>query len=424
MVGDTRRETARRETSGGEPGSDQEREQWLLAEARSGSAWALAALEAHYRPMVLGYLACLTGNTEAARPLARDTLAGMEEQLSGHHGAPSLPAWLLLSATDAGLAYLRHVRALQLAGLSAAPRVSPPRRAGPTAWLRAAFERFTPSRGADRRVAGSRVTMLERGVRTSPRRGEPPPTRRVRPNELRSTTGSADSRDTLRRRILRAVLADLAPEDARCLALHLVTGLSHPEVAYVSGLGAPAARASIIQGLELFAVRYDEALELLGISPSVFDAEATTRPGLAPVAYQGTQTLQSRGAATPTLHSDRDTRARALPTTTPRSVVRTLPMPSAARSARAIPVRTPAPAASAAVSEPASVAVLSPQPRLSYQGGATLRRQDSAPTNTLRANTPHASPRRATAPPLSAGGRPALFGDAGGPPIPPARRDA
>jgi hypothetical protein len=233
---------------------------------------------------------------------------------------------------------------------------------------------------------------------------------------MRARPGAADPRDTLRRRILRAVLADLAPGDARCLALHLVTGLSHQEVAYVSGLSAPAARASIIQGLELFAVRYDEALELLGISPSVFDADATARPGLAPATYQGAQTLQARGAATPTLHQGRDTKVRALPTTMPRSVVRTLPMPPAARSPRAIPVRTPALAASVAADDSASVVVPSPQP--SYQGGVTLRRQDAESTGTL-----HRSTRRATAPPPSASGMSVLSGDAGLPRIPSARRD-
>jgi len=400
MVGDTRRETARPETAERGLGFGPEREQWLLGEARSGSAWALAALAEHYRPMVLGYLACLTGNTEAARPLARDTLAGMEQHLY-YHDTPSLPAWLLLSATDSGLAYLRHVRALQLAGVSAAPRLSPPRRGGPTAWLRAAFERFTPPRDATRQAAGSQLTRSQPGAGIIPQRGEPPPTRRVRPTETRVRPGTADlrdsrdPRDTLRRRILRAVLADLAPEDARCLALHLVTGLSHQEVAYVSGLSAPAARASIMQGLELFAVRYDEALELLGISPSLFDEEATARPPLAPAAYQGSQTLHARGAATPTLHQDHATRARALPMTTPRSAVRTLPMPPAARAAaRAIPVRTPALAAFDEASDPSSpvsVAVLSPQPR-SYQGGVTLRRQDGASTSTL-----HRIPRRASA---------------------------
>ncbi len=406
------------------PDNERAREQWLIAEARSGSAWALAALEAAYQPMVNGYLTCLTGNPDAARALTREALARMERQLYGAHGVPSLPAWLLIDATDTGLAYLRHVRALQLAGAGGPPRMAPaPSRGGPATWLRTAFERFRPSTDADQRArrqpADPSRPAASRRAATAPRDAGSSATRRLHMrggrNALRGGPRAPDPRDTLRRRILRAALADLAPEAAHCLALHLVAGLSHAEVAYVSGLDPHVARAAIMEGLELFAVRYDEAVELLGISPSLFDEPPVAQPGLPPRDAASQRTLALRGAATPTYQLEGRPRVRALAQTTPRHGANALPMP---RAPRAIPVRTPGQdvAAGRANSrddgcDDGSASMRARSRRAGtasqgYQGDAATRRPDAAPTHQLRQlpQRPSPTPTSARVPVLSADG--------------------
>jgi hypothetical protein len=45
-----------------------------------------------------------------------------------------------------------------------------------------------------------------------------------------------DPREAFRRRLVRAVLAELPMEDARCVALHLVAGLNQAEVARTLGV--------------------------------------------------------------------------------------------------------------------------------------------------------------------------------------------
>lgn len=367
------------------PQDEREREQWLIAEAHRGSGWALAALETTYQPMVNGYLLCLTGNPEAARALTRDTQARMELHFTGSSGAPSLAAWLLLTATDSGMSYLRHARALQLAGVGGEPRLpSVPSRGGPTAWLRSALERFRPAQGQDRQDRREEPRRGDRVGGTAQhfeRMGEP--TRRlrdggrvgrhdvgrdaswdaVRSADLGRIPPAPDPRDTLRRRVLRATLADLAPAVARCLALHLVAGLSHGEVAYVAGLNSQAARAAIVEGLELFAVRYDEALELVGLSPSLFAdhaaGHALTQPSLPLARSPLPETLHLREAAVPTLQLGHRTGARmdarASSPTTPRHAVRTLPMPRA------------------------------PRPAAGYATSTTRSRADATPTRSLRA---------------------------------------
>jgi hypothetical protein len=79
--------------------------------------------------------------------------------------------------------------------------------------------------------------------------------------------------------MVRAVLAELPYGDAQCLALHLVAGLNQAEVAVALGLTNSATRRRIIQGLQLFAQRYNAALASLGLSP---EALAAVAPGSQP----------------------------------------------------------------------------------------------------------------------------------------------
>src|SRR5262249_42289823 len=85
-----------------------------------------------------------------------------------------------------------------------------------------------------------------------------------------------DPREALRYRMVRAVLAELPFGDAQCLALHLVAGLNQAEVAVALGLTNSAARRRIVQGLQLFAQRYNVALASLGLPP---EALAAVAPG-------------------------------------------------------------------------------------------------------------------------------------------------
>jgi DNA-directed RNA polymerase specialized sigma24 family protein len=379
-----------------EPADEREREQWLIAEAHKGAGWALVALETTYQPMVNGYLNCLTGHPEVARSLTRETLARMDQHFYGSSGAPSLAAWLLLTATDLGMEYLRHVRALQLAGVGGEPRVLPvPSRGGPAAWLRTALERFRPAPAAES-PAPRPPTRRGEETQSTPSRGGATrlrvertreATQRLRPRDahVAGSTSAADPRDVLRRRVLRATLADLTPPVARCLALHLVAGLSHAEVAYVSGRSFETARAAIVEGLELFAVRYDEAMELLGISPSLFTDHALPQPGL-PAGYANTETLRLREGAAPTQHLTREPPIgqppRDLPTTIPRRQARTLPMP---RLPGASPMTTPA-ARSGHMSAagPDAVGAPSRRPPPAHERAAPAARPDATPTLSLR----------------------------------------
>ena len=79
--------------------------------------------------------------------------------------------------------------------------------------------------------------------------------------------------EELRHRLIRAVLAELPYGDAQCLALHLVGGLNQTEVARAWVFGPSAARHRIVQGLQMFAHRYDAAITSLGVPIEVAYAE-------------------------------------------------------------------------------------------------------------------------------------------------------
>src|SRR6185437_4192171 len=80
-------------------------------------------------------------------------------------------------------------------------------------------------------------------------------------------------REELRHRLIRAVLAELPYGDAQCLALHLVAGLNQTEVAMALGIRPSAARHRIVQGLQMFAHRYDAAITSLGVPAEVAYAD-------------------------------------------------------------------------------------------------------------------------------------------------------
>jgi DNA-directed RNA polymerase specialized sigma24 family protein len=267
-----------------ERSAEHEREQRLVAQARAGSDWALAALETRYQPLVVRYLAHLTGSPEHARPLTDEIFVRMERHLYGPQGLAQARLWLLRATTDAGLAHLRNWRAAR-----------PARMPAPTLMRRGASRPVAPT--LPRAVA---PTADERDHRPdhSPNHSA---------EEMQTALGSADPREALRQRLVRTVLAELPPDDARCLALHLVAGLSHIDVAQVMDLAPATARERIIHGVQLFAMRYDDALDALGMPPGFVtgfapgSAEALAareRPAptsqVADHVYEGARTLVRR----------------------------------------------------------------------------------------------------------------------------------
>ncbi len=140
----------------------------------SGSEPASGGLEGQYRSLVTGYLRALTGRDEAARRLADEALAGVAARVAPYPDAwrntAAVASQLLLAATDLGLAYLRHTRALQLAGVGGPAPVPQPRPAGPSQWLRGAFDRFragaAPSEA--RRVSVRSAQADQRGQPAGP----------------------------------------------------------------------------------------------------------------------------------------------------------------------------------------------------------------------------------------------------------------
>lgn len=322
----------------------------------------LASLDEHYRPLVAGYLVALTGNRDAARQLAGELLAEVpaaaRDRLPAGRQSSSVAADLLLTATERGLAYLRHARALQLAGVGGPAPVkyashgSRASHAAPTQWLRDAFERFRPAH-----AAASGIPQVP--VRTDQARGElASPTRRLdtrrrrdaaRQADVRQTQAqSAPSHDQVRRRMMRAVLADIPPEGARCLALHLVAGLSTPEIAWMLGIPTEVAADGVASGVATLALRYDHALQLLGLSPSLFERPLPRAPEPRIVAassssssYSGPPTLRHRAAALPTQQFPLSQRPRPPLPTLPRAALPTLPAPQRSSHPRIVPVVSP-----------------------------------------------------------------------------------
>jgi RNA polymerase sigma factor (sigma-70 family) len=249
---------------------EQEREQRLMAQARSGALWALDALVARYQSTLTRYLTRLTGDKERAAALTEDVLVRMERRLYIPRPVIDLRLWLLRAATDAGLDVLRR------------PQKQPPRlttasgpiglllegrEATPTQRLRLTLSRLAQPRGARERQSRPRPPLSETAV------------------EEQSDPEPVDPREAFRRRLVRAVLAELPMEDARCVALHLVAGLNQVEVARTLAMPPSRARARIVEGLAIFGRQYKAALNTLGIPRELgygvgFGAEASLEGGL------------------------------------------------------------------------------------------------------------------------------------------------
>lgn len=309
----------------------------------SGSELVSGGLERQYRPLVAGYLRALTGRDEVARRLTDDALAEVAERVAPYPDAwrntASIASQLLLVATDLGLAYLRHARALQIAGIGGAVPVPQPHPAGPSQWLRGAFDRFRPGAipGETRQAPARSALAGQHGEHAGP-------TQRLGGRQRSRGMRQLDSRDQVRRRALRAVLADVPPEGARCLALHLVSGLSAPEIAAVLGLPREVAAAHVSAGVAAVALRYDSALELLDLSPSLFersDTRAARAQTIVPADLHGPPTVRQGAGVTPTQRlqpSERATRSNAQ---LARPALPTLPAPYRAPSPRIVPIVVP-----------------------------------------------------------------------------------
>jgi RNA polymerase sigma factor (sigma-70 family) len=244
--------------------AEQEREQRLMAQARSGAIWALDALVARYQSTLTRYLTRLTGDKERAEALAEETLVRMERRLYIPRPIINLRLWLLRAATDAGLETLRrpYKQPPRLAATSGPALLPEGRVATSTQKLRTTLSRLTQPRGARVRQSHPRYPVAEA------------------PSEEQQDAEPVDPREAFRRRLVRAVLAELPMEDARCVALHLVAGLNQAEVARTLAMPPSRARARIVEGLAIFGRQYQSALNTLGIPRELgygmgFGAEAS-----------------------------------------------------------------------------------------------------------------------------------------------------
>ncbi len=228
---------------------EQEREQRLMAQARSGAVWALDALVARYQSTLTRYLTRLIGDKERAEGLTEDVLVRMERRLYIPRPIIDLRLWLLRAATDSGLDTLRHPfkQPPRLGAASGPALLLEGRVATPTQKLRTTLGRLTQPRGARERQSHPHTSMTE----TLP--------------EEQQDAEPVDPREAFRRRLVRAVLAELPMEDARCVALHLVAGLNQAEVARTLVMPPSRARARIVEGLAIFGRQYKVALDTLGI---------------------------------------------------------------------------------------------------------------------------------------------------------------
>src|SRR5690348_2723211 len=255
--------------------AEQEREQRLAAQARAGAEWALTALIARYQPPVTRYLTRLTGSAELAAAIAERVFVRMERRLRGPHGSQNLRLWLLRACTESGLDALRHPKPAgipRLAGLGALAQITGSTRRQVRQLIWSALPES--ARGAIRPDTGA-------GPRTAPLDAPESPTASTAaasgtPNPIDSELDREDPRETLRYRIVRAVLAELPYGDAQCLALHLVAGLNQAEVARALGITPAAARRRIVQGLQLFSARYEAAVASLGLPREFLTADRRT----------------------------------------------------------------------------------------------------------------------------------------------------
>lgn len=263
--------------------AEEEREMRLAAQARAGAEWALAALIARYQPPVLRYLTRLTGNPYQSHRMAERIFVRMERRLRGPHGAEHLRLWLLRAATEAGLDVLRNPkrshqqtqlnaptgpRGLLMDGLSgsAANRV------------RAGLGKIAEITGTTRRQVRQLIWSSDEPAESTEASRAPTtmPTEPAMetPPAVDPAIDTMNPQEELRHRLIRAVLAELPYGDAQCLALHLVAGLNQTEVARALGIRPSAARHRIVQGLQMFAHRYDATITSLGVPAEVAYAES------------------------------------------------------------------------------------------------------------------------------------------------------
>jgi DNA-directed RNA polymerase specialized sigma24 family protein len=253
-------------SAAGEIDPERELELRLVAHAHAGAAWALSSLVARYQPPVVRYLIRLTGDQERAHALAEQVFVRMARRIRGPHRGEQLRLWLLRTSTEVGLDVLRRPVGRGPARLTA-PARSPALLPGQV--REGAVMRLLHSIGARYRK------------RHTPRLA--PPTQEFvwsdadRGQGLNGRAGAVaetlSPREQVRHRLIRAVLAELAYSDAQCLALHLVAGLNQTEVALALGVAAPIARRRIVQGLQLFARRYEATLASLGLPKDFADAD-------------------------------------------------------------------------------------------------------------------------------------------------------
>jgi len=229
--------------------AEQEREQRLMAQARSGAIWALDALVARYQSTLIRYLTRLMGDKERAEALTEETLVRMERRLYIPRPIIDLRLWLLRAATDAGLETLRRPlkQPPRLVAISGPALLPEGRVATPSQRLRTTLGRLTQPRGARERQSRPRPPVTEAQI------------------EEQQDPEPVDPREAFRRRLVRAVLAELPMEDSRCVALHLVAGLNQAEVARTLAMPPSRARARIVEGLAIFGRQYKAALNTLGI---------------------------------------------------------------------------------------------------------------------------------------------------------------
>ncbi|MGE5333664.1 MAG: RNA polymerase sigma factor [Nitrososphaerota archaeon] len=264
--------------------AEEEREMRLASQARAGAEWALAALIARYQPPVLRYLTRLTGNPDHAQQLAERIFVRMERRIRGPHGGEHLRLWLLRAATESGLDVLRHPRrSRQPSQLNApdGPRglLTDGLSGGATDRLRAGLSKIAEITGSTRRQV--RQLIWASDAPASPQGGGRSQAAAASETAAVSASDpdldSVNPEEALRHRLVRAVLAELPYGDAQCLALHLVAGLNQAEVARALGIRPSAARHRIVQGLQLFAHRYDAAITSLGVPTEIAYAETAER---------------------------------------------------------------------------------------------------------------------------------------------------
>lgn len=274
---------------------EEERELRLAAQARAGAEWALGALVARYQPPVTRYLTRLSGNPDFARRAAEQIFVRMERRIRGPQGGHNLRLWLLRACTEAGLEFLRAPSRpghMQLADPGPAGLLTG-HTGGAAQKLRAGFDGLANLTGTTGRQVRELIFPSAPPPAPKPRAtGGPAPARRTAPpaggdadphGAIDPTLDTQDPREALRHRLVRAVLAELPYGDAQCLALHLVAGLNQTQVARSLGITASAARRRIVQGLQLFAQRYEAAAASLGL-PTESEPEAEPEPVPAVVA--------------------------------------------------------------------------------------------------------------------------------------------